>query len=126
MRSVRISLAAVLVVLALPSAAGAQTASPFTPIPQPAPEQPAPAPAPASSSSSDDGLSTSAQIIMFGGGVLILAAIGYGIWWDARRRAPVAAGETGFEETKTTPHAKKQQNRAKDKRAKAARKRNRR
>lgn len=125
MRSVRISLATTLVALTLPVAAGAQTASPFTPIPQAAQEQPTVTTAPATSSTSDGGLSTSAQLLMFGGAVLFLGAIGYGIWWDARRRAPVLAGQTGFEETKTTPHAKKAQNRAKDKRAKAARKRNR-
>lgn len=122
MRFARTLLVALIVAVAAPTAAGAQNA--FTPLPQAAPEQQPTQTVPTSSSSSG-GLSNGAIILMFGGGVLLIGGIGYGIWRDARRRAPVVAGATGFEETKTTPHAKKQQNRAKAKRAKAARKRNR-
>jgi hypothetical protein len=123
MRSARVLAATLLTALVLPAAAGAQSA--LQPLPQAVPEQQTTVVAPTTSSSSSGGLSTGAEIAMFGGGVILIGLIGYFIWRDSRRRAPVLAGATGFEETKTTPHAKKQVNRAKAKRAKAARKRNR-
>jgi hypothetical protein len=122
MRIVRTSLAILLTCAALPAVAVAQD-SPFAPIPQAQTEQQTVTTATTTSSSSS-GLSTGAEIAMFAGGLVLLLLIGFFIWRDARSRAPVAAGDTGFEDTKTTPHAKKAQNRSRDKRARAARKRN--
>jgi hypothetical protein len=120
-----LALAIVLLSVTAPAAALAQS-SPFQPIPQAAPEQ---APTPTVVSSSDDGsqdLGTTGEILLFGGGVLALTAIIYFIWRDARRRAPLAENETPYDDTSIkTPHPKKRQQRARDKRAKQARRRNR-
>ena len=118
-------LSLVLAGLLAPAGAMAQ-ASPFQPIPQAAPQQ-APVPTVASSSDTSNGdLSTTDEILLFGGGVIVLTLIIYAIWRDAKRRAPLAKNETPYDDDSIkTPHPKKRQQRAKDKRAREARKRNR-
>jgi len=117
-------LALVVLGLVTPAAALAQ-ATPFAPIPQAAPE-PAPVQTVASTSTSNGELSTTDEILLFGGGVVVLTLIIYAIWRDAKRRAPLAKNETPYDDDSIkTPHPKKRQQRAKDKRAREARKRNR-
>ena len=60
-----------------------------------------------------------------GSKALVLGGIVFGIWWDARRRAPALASDGLYEEPNASPHQKKSQARARAKRARAARKRNR-
>jgi hypothetical protein len=127
MRRVRslLTLAIVLGLLVLPALAGAQ-ASPFQPLPAaPAPTTPTPTVA-STNTTSNSSLGDGAEILIGIGAVLLLGGIGYGIWWDARRRAPAVAGDSLYEEPDSAPHAKKKQQRAKAKRARQARKRNRR
>jgi hypothetical protein len=121
-----LAIAAVLLLLALPAAAFAQ--SPFAPLPQP--QQQAPTTTTSSSSNSDDGggLKTWQEILLFLGGVILIAGIGYGIVIDARRNAPVKEGEESHigQPTKPLPKARtKPVRRAQSRRARAARKRNR-
>ena len=131
MRPARSHLALLLAtaLLAVPATAAAQS-SPFQPLPAPQADQSAAqtqtvATPVTSSSSSSGGLGTSGVILLFIGGVLVLGGIVFGIWWDARRRAPALASDGLYEEPNASPHQKKSQARARAKRARAARKRNR-
>ncbi len=131
MRRLRRPLSVVLLLLAasglcVPAAALAQS-SPFAPIPQATPDQtPTVATTASNSTTSSGDLSSTDEILLFGGGVIVLTAIIYFIWRDARRRAPLKADENPYDEgSMTTPHHRKRQARAKDKRARQARKRNR-
>lgn len=121
-------IAAVLCLLALPASAGAQ-ANPFAPLPQPQQQQPATTTTSGSTSSSDGGgLKTWQEVLIFMGGIILIAGIGYGIVLDARRSAPVKEGEEGHigEPSKFLPKARtKPVRRAKARQARAARKRNR-
>jgi hypothetical protein len=123
----RLAIATVLCLLAVPAAAVAQ--NPFGPLPQ-SQQQQAPTTTTGSSSSSDGGggLKTWQEILLFLGGVILIAGIGYGIVIDARRNAPVKEGEEGHigQPTKSLPKARtKPVRRAQARRARAARKRNR-
>jgi hypothetical protein len=122
-----IAIAAVLCLLALPAAAVAQ--NPFGPLPQ-SQQQQAPPTTTGSSNTLDDGggLKTWQEILLFLGGVILIAGIGYGIVIDARRNAPVKEGEESHigQPTKPLPKARtKPVRRAQSRRARAARKRNR-
>jgi len=129
MRRVQTTLAALVTaaLLAVPATAVAQDASPFTPLPA-APTEQTTTPVVTTSSSTTDnsGFDTGTAILLAAIGVLLIGAIGYAIWRDARRRAPVVAGEALYEDPSSAPHQKKTKQRAKAKRAKQARKHNRR
>jgi hypothetical protein len=123
-----IAIAAVLCLLAAPAAALAQ--NPFGPLPQPAAPPTDTTNSGTSTSSSGDsgGLQSWQEVLMFLGGVVLIAGIGYAIVTDARRNAPVKEGEEGHigERTKLLPKARtKPVRRAKARQARAARKRNR-
>ena len=83
--------APLVLVLAVGSAAGTAhgQSSPFAPLPQAAPNTPTVTTQATTTSSSDSGLSTGAQVLLFGGGALLLAAIAWLIVRDARSAAPV-------------------------------------
>jgi hypothetical protein len=115
----RVALLLVVVALAAPAAATAQ----FGPIPSSQPET-TEAPAPSNNTPEDDGLSRRSEILIFGGGIAFIIAIGWLIVRDARSRAPVEP--RGPERTAATHSPKRQaRNRAKAKAARAQRKRNR-
>lgn len=120
--------AVLLSVLALPAAALAQ--SPFSPLPPAQTATQAPTTTSNSSSSNGDsgGLQSWQEILIFMGGVALIAGIGYAIVTDARRNAPVKEGEAGHigEPTKQLPKARtKPVRRQKARAARASRKRNR-
>jgi hypothetical protein len=124
----RIAIAAVLCLLAAPTAALAQ--NPFGPLPQPAAPSTDTTTSNTSTSTSGDsgGLQSWQEVLMFLGGVVLIVGIGYAIVTDARRNAPVKEGEEGHigERTKLLPKARtKPVRRAKARQARAARKRNR-
>jgi len=101
-----VSLAAAVLLLAFPAAGFAaggtappQTgtpgatpgANPFGPLPESQPQQQTPTVATPSSSSSSSGssLSSTQKTALVAGGALVLVLVGFFIWRDARRRAPV-------------------------------------
>lgn len=115
-------------VLALPAAALAQ--SPFSPLPPAQTATQAPTTTSNSSSTNGDsgGLQSWQEILIFMGGVALIAGIGYAIVTDARRNAPVKEGEASHigEPTKQLPKARtKPVRRQKARAARASRKRNR-
>jgi hypothetical protein len=121
----RAALLATLLVAAMPAVAAGQ-GTPFAPLP---PSQQAPtvtvAPPPAGSSS-DDGLNTWQQILMFGGGAVLLIGIGLVIVRDARQAAPVKAGEPATSgSTRRSRQRERERARAKAKAARRQRRRNR-
>lgn len=75
-----------LLALAIPAVAGAQTSSPFDQLPQAPPQQETVVVAP--SAADDDGLDTWQQVLIFAGGFLLLAAIAFYILGDAKAAAP--------------------------------------
>jgi hypothetical protein len=95
MRRLRpLTLVLCLLALALPGTALAQ--NPFTPLPQAAPDTTTTQVVTTNASSStvdNGGLKRWQEILIFLGGVALLAGIAGGIYVDARRRAPVAEGE---------------------------------
>lgn len=114
--------------LALPAAALAQ--SPFSPLPPAQTATQAPTTTSNSSSTNGDsgGLQSWQEILIFMGGVALIAGIGYAIVTDARRNAPVKEGEASHigEPTKQLPKARtKPVRRQKARAARASRKRNR-
>lgn len=128
MRSLRrlLTALALLGVLAVPASAVAQ----FDPV---SPSSPAPQEAPTVAAAPDHGdnggLKRWQEILLFAGGLALLAGIGFAIVGDARRHAPVGeddrrpgaheAGVSGSRRPRDKARAKQQR-----KRAKAARKRN--
>lgn len=121
-----------IVVLALalaalaPAAATAQS-SPFAPLPPPTPVQPAPAPQPRPSTpDTNGGLAKWQQVLIFGGGALLLGGIAFAIVRDARRSAPSDDDQRSHATTVTGSHKPQNKERArqKAKAARAARKRN--
>jgi len=125
----RVSLLLCLLALAAPSAALAQSDSPFGPLQLPPVDTTPVAPVQTTSSSSDEGGLKSWQevLIILAGGILIVG-IGWAIVADARHNAPVQETE-GQSEAATRREAehkrRKAQARAAGKRQKAARRRNR-
>jgi hypothetical protein len=123
-----LALLAVLWLLVLPAAAVAQQ-SPFSPLPAPQePQQPTTTGSTSTTTDDSGGLKSWQEILIFAGGVVLIAGIGYGIVMDARRSAPVKEGEEGHigQPTKALPKARtKPVRRAKARNARAARKRNR-
>ena len=114
--------------LAPPVAALAQ--SPFSPLPPAQTATQAPTTTSGSSSNNGDsgGLKSWQEVLIFLGGVVLIAGIGYAIVTDARRNAPVKDSEVGHigEPTKQLPKARtKPVRRAKVRAARASRKRNR-
>ena len=101
--------------------------APFAPLPPP--QQPPPTvtvPPTSSRSSANDGLKTWQQILIFGGGAALLFGIGMVIVRDARRAAPVKAGEqpTGGT-TRRSRDRERERARARAKAARRQRRRNR-
>jgi hypothetical protein len=124
-----LAIAALLCVLAPPAAALAQQ-NPFAPLPQPQEPQQTTTTSGSTSSSAGDsgGLKNWQEILIFMGGVALIAGIGYAIVTDARRNAPLKEGEEGHigERARFVPKARtKPVRRAKARQARAARKRNR-
>ncbi|MDX6659074.1 MAG: hypothetical protein QOH62_3867 [Solirubrobacteraceae bacterium] len=128
MRRRILPIAAILCLFALPAGAWAQS-NPFGPLPQPQQQQPTTTTASTPTvDSGGGGLKSWQEILIFMGGITLIAGIGYGIVMDARRSAPVKEGEEGHigEPTKPLPKARtKPVRRAKARQARAARKRNR-
>jgi hypothetical protein len=119
-------LAAVLALCAPVTAAFGQGA-PFAPLP-PAQTTPDVTVAPSNASSNgDDGLKTWQEILIFGGGLALLAGIGMIIVRDARQAAPVKAGgpETSSGGSRRSREKARDRSRAKAKAARQQRRRNR-
>lgn len=127
MRSARLLILTCAVLALAPAVAAAQS-SPFSPLPSATPAQTTTTVAPATNTTSTDpgGIDASMAFLLFGAGVVLLGAIVFFIYRDARRRAPVAEGHTAHDERPVgSPHRKKRDARARAKRAKAARRQNR-
>ena len=126
-------LAALLVALAAPAAAPAQTGRTTPSLGAPEPEETAPAPV-TTDDPADDGLETWQQVLIFAAGIILLGGIAAAIMRDARRSAPRRGrggaptrdggdglGEPGHRHRQAT----KQRAREKGRAARAARRRNR-
>lgn len=130
MRSARGMLGLAAVLLALAAPAGALAQSPLTsPLP-PAPQQPtptvAPAPSNSTSSSNSSGLNGTQEALIIAAGIVLLLGIGWAIVRDARSRAPVAEHEhIGGESTPRRSSQQQARERARAKAARQQRKRNR-
>jgi hypothetical protein len=122
-----LALAVLLCVLAPPAATLAQ--NPFGPLPQPQqPTETATTPGSSTTTGDSGGLKSWQEILIFMGGVVLIAGIGYAIVTDARRNAPLKEGEEGHigQRAKFLPKSRtKPVRRAKARQARAARKRNR-
>lgn len=135
----RRSAALILAILALGglvAAAAAQAQSPFQNLSAPsapqtttvAPSAPVTTTPSPTSSSSNGGLSTSAEIAIFVGAILLIVLIGWVIMRDARRAAPVRAREPGIAGGRAASDraGELQRRRARAKQARRQRKRNKR
>jgi hypothetical protein len=87
----RLALLAVVAALGFGAPVAFAQLSPFNQLP-PAQTTPTVTVAPPSNPTADDGLETWQQILIFGGGAVLLGGIGWVIVRDARRAAPVTAG----------------------------------
>ncbi len=122
-----LTVAYVLLVLAGAPAGAMAQSSPFQPLPSAAPAQTTTTAPVRTTTPIDNGnIDTTLAVGIFAVAILLLGGIGFAIYRDAKRRAPVAAGHTAHDEAPATaPHHKKRQARAKGRSAKAARRRNR-
>lgn len=110
----RLPLVACLLALALPAAAGAQ-GNPFGPLPQ-TPAPPTETQPPSTLADQDDGMETWQQLLIFGGGIALIAGIAFAILGDARRHAPAGdkrSGSTSDDERSGAALRKPPKNRAK-------------
>lgn len=124
----RLALLLTLLAVVLPSAAIAQ--SPFQGLPAPTPETPTQATTQINSSNTtDDGLSSFQAILVAGAAVVLLTGVIVVIMRDAKRRAPVDAGDEEAPHKLADAHkgsqAAKRKQRQKDKAARAQRRHNR-
>jgi hypothetical protein len=131
-----LALAAVLMALAAPAGAPAQSGPSAPSLGAPEPEETAPAPV-TTDDPADDGLDTWQQVLIFAAGVVLLAGIAAAIISDARRRAPRRGRGDGrggagdpldgrpAEDRHRQRQAGKQHARRKGRAARAARRRNR-
>lgn len=115
-----------LALLALAAPAGAQLQGP---LPDFSPEEPAPAPV--VEEEGGDGLESWQELLIFGGGAILLAGIAWAIVSDARRRAPVSEAQRGHPALDGAPKPnrspkQRQRARAAAREARRQRKRNRR
>lgn len=114
--------------LAGPTLATAQV-SPLGPLPQ-APPSETPTVVVTPDTTGGDGLQTWQELLIFGGGIILLGGIGYAIVSDARVRAPVTDDELGHPGAgpikRNRSQKQRQRARAKAKTGRAQRKRNRR
>ena len=117
---------AVVVALGVPAAAAFGQLSPLNQLP-PAQTTPTVTVAPSRSSAGGGGLKTWQEILIFGGGLALLAGIGMIIVRDARQAAPIkAGGPDAAGGTSRRSRAKaRQRSRAKAKAARHQRRRNR-
>lgn len=125
-------LAAVLAALSLGLAVPAAAVAQFGPSNVPAPlTQPSPSDQVVKPTDDNGGLSTFQLVLMFGGAIVVIAAIGWFITRDARRVAPVAdrsrVSDASAGQRKSTREREREQarKRAKAKAARDQRKRNR-
>ena len=128
----RVRLVALLLaaLLALPSGVAlAQSSSPFGSLPSAPADTTTTTTQPTTSSSTGGGLSTIQAILVVVAGVGVITAIGLWIARDARRRAPLTAGDTESAHLAGDAHkhgqATKRRQRAKAKAARRQRRRNR-
>jgi hypothetical protein len=126
----RVSLLVVVLALLAPAGALAQDQSPFAPLPPASPPQQDTTSVSSSSDSGSDngGLQDWQEILIFAGAGILLAGIAWAIVADARERAPAQESETvsASKALREEEHKRrKAQARAANKRARAARKRNR-
>jgi hypothetical protein len=124
-------LAALVLALAAPAAALAQTGNPFSPLPQAQSDTTAQAqtvPTTVTNTADDGGgLKRWQELLLFAGGLVLLAGIAFAIMRDARSRAPVGPEPaTAAGAGRGSTHAQiKARNRARAKAARRARRRNR-
>ncbi len=110
--------------LLAPAAAIAQQ-NPFQGLP-PAGQEQQTQPVTPTTDEEDDGLKRWQQLLIFGGGVLLIAGIGFGIMHDARKRAPVDDERRYFSHRSSEdPQHKRKADRKKTRAQKQARKRQR-
>lgn len=122
--------ALLLTVLAAAAPAGAQSGNPLGPLPPPVPETPTVVVAP--DNDGEDGLESWQELLIFGGGAILLGGIAWAIISDARRRAPVrseaemAHPGLGGAMKRNRSAKQRQRSRAQARQARRQRKRNRR
>ena len=125
----RLALPLTVLALALPAGTAFGQASPFQGLPQGTPEAPTQTATQIGTSTTDDGLDTWQSILIAGSGIALLTGVIVVIMRDARRRAPIEAGDSEAAHLPADAHkgsrAAKQKQRKKDKAAKAQRRRNR-
>jgi len=116
--------------LALPVAPAVAQQTPFAPLPS----EPTTATTPTTTTtqtttSSSGGIKTWQALLIVAGGVVVIVGIGLFIARDARRRAPISAGDSEAAHLDPSAHKSaqrsKQKTRAKQKAARAQRRRNR-
>lgn len=121
---------AVLLVLALPTGSAlGQGGSPFQGLPQGTPETPTQATTQINSTKSDDGISDFQALLIAIAGAALLTGVVIVILRDAKKRAPIEAGDSEAAHKPADAHKSSQQakrkQRQKDKAARAQRRRNR-
>ena len=125
----RFALLLTLVALLLPTAAAFGQASPFEGLPQGTPETPTQTRTQIGSTPTDDGLESWQTILIAVAAVALLTGVIVVILRDARRRAPIAAGDEEAAHKPADAHKRSQEakrrQRQKDKAAREQRRRNR-
>jgi hypothetical protein len=126
----RLALLLTLFAVALPASAAFGQASPFEGLPAPTPETPTQATTQINSSNDDDdGLSSFQAILIAGAAIALLTGVIVVIMRDAKRRAPIEAGDSEAAHKPADAHkrsqAAKRKQRQKAKAARAQRRRNR-
>jgi hypothetical protein len=116
--------------LALPVAPALAQQTPFAPLPAPTTTQQAPTTTTGQTTTSTGrGLQTWQALLIVAGGVAVIVGIGLYIARDARRRAPIAVGDTEAAHRDPSAHKSareaKRKTRARQKAARAQRRRNR-
>ncbi len=125
----RLALLLTLIVVLLPTSAAFGQASPFEGLPAPTPETPTQATTQIDSNTDDDGISSFQAILIAGAAIVLLTGVIVVIMRDAKRRAPIEAGDSEAAHKPADAHkrsqAAKRKQRQKDKAARAQRRRNR-
>jgi len=115
--------------LALPVAPAVAQQTPFAPLPSEPTTATTPTTTTQTTTSSSGGIKTWQALLIVAGGVVVIVGIGLFIARDARRRAPISAGDSEAAHLDPSAHKSaqrsKQKTRAKQKAARAQRRRNR-